>query len=101
MPAKCGAGRRRTRRTAWQRKHHSMGIGELHHGDLTSRGYSVTKSKTARRSALRRVVKAEGPLKAFRQLNAVAVYTKNSAPTKARTFKADRNWVRKTYMKSR
>jgi hypothetical protein len=50
---------------------------------------------------LRRVVKAEGPLKAFRQLNAVAVYTKNSAPTKSRTFRADRNWVRKTYMKSK
>lgn len=100
MPAKCGSSRRRTRRTAWQKKH-GPGIGKLHHGDLTSRGYSVSKSKTARRSALRRVVKAEGPLKAFRQLNAVAVYSKNSSPTKSRTFKADRNWVRKTYMKSK
>jgi hypothetical protein len=99
MPAKCGSGRRRTR-SAWQRKH-GEGIGELHHGDLSSRGYSVSRSKTARRSALRRVVKAEGPLKAFRQLNAVAVYTKNSSPTKSRTFRADRNWVRKTYMKSK
>jgi hypothetical protein len=100
MPSKCGSGRRRTRRTAWQKKH-GPGIGELHKGDLTSRGYSVTKSKTARRSALKKVVRAEGPLKAFRQLNAVAVYSKNSAPTKSRTFKADRNWIRKTYMKSR
>ena len=92
MPRTCGSSRR---------KHHSEGIGPLHHGDLTSRGYSATKSKTARRSALKKVVKAEGPLKVFRQLNAIAVYDKNSAPTKSRTFKADRNWVRKTYMKSK
>lgn len=90
MPVKCGAGKTRRK-----------GIGPLHHGDLTSRGYSASKSKTARRSALRRVVKAEGPLKAFRQLNAVAVYDKRSAPSKAKTFKADRNWVRKTFMKSK
>lgn len=100
MPSTCGSGRRKTRRTSWQKKH-GPGIGPLHHGDLTSRGYSVSKSRTARRSALRRVVKAEGPLKAFRQLNAVAVYSKRSAPSKAKTFKVDRNWVRKTYMKSK
>jgi hypothetical protein len=91
MPTTCGSGR----------KHHSEGIGPLHKGDLTSRGYSVSKSRTARRSALRRVVKAEGPLKVFRQLNAVAVYDKRSAPSRSKTFKADRNWVRKTYMKSK
>jgi len=97
MPSTCGSGRRKT----WKQKHHSQGIGPLHKGDLTSRGYSASKSKTARRSALRKVVKAEGPLKAFRQLNAVAVYSKRSAPSKAKTFKADRNWVRKTYMKTK
>jgi len=91
MPATCGLGGRRTQR---------KGIGPLHRGDLTSRGYSASKSKTARRSALKKVVKAEGPLKAFRQLNAIAVYDKNSAPTKSRTFKADRNWIRRTYMKN-
>jgi hypothetical protein len=91
MPTLCGSSRKR----------HSKGIGPLHKGDLTSRGYSVSKSKTARRSALRQVVKAEGALKVFRQLNAVAVYDKRSAPSASKTFKADRNWVRKTYMKSK
>lgn len=91
MPSTCRQGGRRTQR---------KGIGPLHKGDLTSRGYSASKSKTVRRSALKKVVKAEGPLKAFRQLNAIAVYDKNSAPTKSRTFKADRNWVRRTYMKN-
>ena len=83
----------------WQQIHHSPGIGQLHHGDLSSRGYSVKKGKTARRRALSKVVKAEGPLKTFRQLNAVAVYTKKRSKTKSKTFKADRNWIRKTYMK--
>jgi hypothetical protein len=93
----CNLGGRKT----WKQKHHSEGIGQLHKGDLTSKGYSLSKGKTARRSALKKVVKIEGPLKAFRQLNAVAVYTKKTAPSKSKTFKADRNWVRKTYMKTK
>jgi len=105
MPSTCGmkkidemkAGKRR--RKTWRQKHHSKGIGELKHGDLEKRGYSVKKSKTSRHSALRKVVKKEGALSTFRKLNAVSVYTKNSSPTKSKTFKKDRNWVRKTFMK--
>ena len=89
MPSTCSMGGRKTKKN---------GIGKLHKGDLTSRGYSSTKSKTLRRRALKKVVKAEGALKVFRQLNAVAVYDKRSAPGKSRIFKTDRNWVRKTFM---
>lgn len=91
-------GRRKTKRT-WKQKHHSEGIGPLRHGDLTSKGYSVKNGKTSRQRALRKVVKTEGALSTFRKLNAIAVYDKNSSPTKSRTFKRDRNWVRKTFMK--
>lgn len=102
MPSSCGmkrlvdemkAGRRRK---TWR---NSIGIGELKHGDLEKRGYSVKKSKTSRHSALRKVVKKEGALSTFRKLNAISVYTKNSSPTKSKTFKKDRNWIRKTFMK--
>jgi hypothetical protein len=76
------------------RKH---GIGELKKGEL--HGYHASNSKTSRRRSMRKTVRSVGPLSTFRKLNALAVYTKNSAPTKSRTIKADRNWVKKTYMK--
>jgi hypothetical protein len=79
-------------------KHHSEGIGPLHHGDLSKRGYSVKKGKTARHRALKKVVRDEGPLSTFRKLNAVATYTKNESPSKSKTFKRDRNWIKKTFM---
>jgi hypothetical protein len=88
----CGAGK------TWKQKHHSKGIGELRHGDLSKRGYSVTKGKTARHRALKKVVRAEGPLSTFRKLNAVSTYTKNTSKTKSKTFKRDRNWIKKTFM---
>lgn len=90
----CGAARH-TRK--WWKTH---GIGTMRKGDLSSRGYSVAKGKTARHRALRKTVKALGPLSTFHKLNAVAVLTKRSSKGKSKTFKADRNWVKKTFMKS-
>jgi hypothetical protein len=75
-------------------------IGPLKKGVLSSTGYSVKNSLPKRRKSLKKLVKKEGALKAFKQLNLVAVYNKNSAPTKSRTFKRDRNWIRRTFMKS-
>ncbi len=75
-------------------------IGPLKKGVLSSTGYSVKKPLKQRRKTLKKLVKKEGALKAFRQLNVVAVYNKNSAPTKSQTFKRDRNWIRRTFMKS-
>ena len=90
--SKCGAGK------TFRQKHHSKGIGMLEKGDLSKKGYSVKKGKTARHRALKKVVRAEGPLSTFRKLNAVSTYTKNTSPSKSKTFKRDRNWVKKTFM---
>ena len=100
MPSTCNLGGKRTsHKRTWRQKHHSIGIGELDKGDLVSKGYSVKKTLRSRHKALKKVVKSEGALSTFRKLNAVAVYTKNQSPTKSKTFKRDRNWVRKTFMK--
>jgi Family of unknown function (DUF5771) len=94
MSGTCGTGGRRHTRRYW--KTHE-GIGSLKHGEL--HGYHASKGKTSRHSALRKTVRSVGALSTFRKLNAIATYTKYSSPTKSRTIKADRNWVKKTYMK--
>ncbi len=83
-------------RGKWAAKH-GPGIGELTPGGLM--GYSPSMSKTARHTKLRKVVKSKGALSTFRKLNALATYTKRTAKGKSKTAKADRNWVKKTYMK--
>lgn len=80
----------------WSAKH-GPGIGELKPGGLM--GYTPSSSKTARHAKLRKVVKSKGALSTFRKLNALATYTKRTAKSKSKTAKADRNWVKKTYMK--
>ena len=79
----------------WTSKH-GPGIGELKPGGLM--GYSTTLSRTTRRQKIRKAVKKAGPLKTFRRLQALSTYTKRTAPTKSRTAKTDRNWVKKTFM---
>ena len=89
----CGSGGRRyTKR--YLRSH---GIGELKKGEL--HGYHAKSSKRSRHKALRKTVRSVGPLSTFRKLNALSVYTKNSAPSKSKTIKTDRNWIKKTFMK--
>lgn len=75
---------------------HGPGIGELKPGGLM--GYSPSMSKTARHKKLSKVVKSKGALSTFRKLNALSTYTKRTAKGKSKTAKADRNWVKKTYM---
>jgi len=72
-------------------------IGALKKGELTSKGYSTTGSLKQRHTALKKAVRSYGRLSTLRKLNAVAVLTKRTAPKSARKFKADRNWVKKTY----
>lgn len=79
-----GGGRRRGR------------IGPLKKGTLM--GYTTLSKVRSRRSTLRKVVRRVGALSAFRKLNAVATYSKRRAPKAARTFKRDRNWIRKTFL---
>jgi hypothetical protein len=75
---------------------HGPGIGKLEEGTLM--GYTPSKSKTARHSALRKSVKRHGALSTFRKLNALATYTKRTAKGKSKIAKSDRNWVKKTFM---
>jgi hypothetical protein len=79
----------------WEKKH-GPGIGELKPGGLM--GYSTSQSKTARHKHLNKAVKKVGAVSTFRKLNALSTYTKRSAKGKSKTAKADRNWVKKTYM---
>jgi hypothetical protein len=90
-------GRRRTHRTKWQKKH-GPGIGPLKEGKLVRLGYAATKGKTARHRALKKAVKRYGALSTFRKLNAASTYTKRTSKGRSRTFKTDRNWVKKSYM---
>lgn len=83
-------GRRRTRKNR---------IGPLKEGKLTRFGYAVTKGKTARHRALNKAVRSYGPLSTFRKLQAVSTFTKRTSKGKSRTFKADRNWVRKRFFR--
>lgn len=76
------------------------GIGRLREGDLSKFGYDnvTTLSAGRRHLALARAVREYGALSLFRKLNAVYVYTRRSSPASSRIFKADRDWVRATYM---
>lgn len=76
------------------------GIGPLREGDLSRFGYDkvTTLSVGQRHLALARAVREYGALSLFRKLNAVYVYTRRSSPASSRIFKADRDWVRATYM---
>ena len=76
------------------------GIGPLKAHDLDKFGYMNVKSTSAteRHAALAKAVKAYGALSVFRKLNAIAVYTRRTAPASSRIFLADRNHVRSKYM---
>ena len=72
-------------------------IGPLKKGSLTDLGYSASDSSATRHASLSKAVGKYGRLSTYRKLNAVATLTKNTAPAKAAVFKADRDWVKKTY----
>jgi hypothetical protein len=74
------------------------GIGKLKEGKLVRLGYSAVKGKTARHKALKKAVKRYGALSTFRKLNAASTYTKRTSKGRSRTFKTDRNWVKKSFM---
>jgi len=71
------------------------GIGPLRKGDLSQFGYDhVTRTSEGRRHlALAKAVHEYGALSVLRKLNAVYVYTRNTAPASSAIFKADRNWI--------
>lgn len=68
-------------------------IGPLRKGDLKSVGYDATVRAAVRHGALAKAVAKYGRLSTLRKLNAVAVLTKRTVPSRSKTYKADRNWV--------
>ena len=70
-------------------------------GLLTMYGYSVSKSATARHRALTKAIRAghQKPLSVFRRLQAVATLSKRTLPTYAKTYRLDRNFVGRKYLK--
>jgi hypothetical protein len=75
------------------------GIGPLRKGDLSKFGYDhvVSMSALKRKIALAKAVRAYGSLTVWRKLNALYVYTKNTAPESSALFDEDRNWIKEHY----
>jgi hypothetical protein len=75
------------------------GIGPLRKGELSKYGYEnvVLLNIRQRRMALEKAIRQYGPLTTWRKLNAVYVYTRNTAPESSRVFKADMDWIRRTF----
>lgn len=72
------------------------GIGALRKGELTKYGYEnvISLSLAKRHAALQKAVDEYGSLGVWRKLNAVAVYTKRTAPHISKIFKEDMAWIR-------
>lgn len=83
----------RKHKTAWQKRTGMQGIRTLKKGLLTKVGYSVTAPVSRRRAAVKAAVKKYGRASTIRKLNAVAVYTRKSSPTKSRAFKKDMKYA--------
>jgi hypothetical protein len=81
----------------WQTVRRMMGIGPLRKGDLTAFGYSHTKGTTARHEAIDKAVSRYGRNSTIRKLNAIAVYSKRTAPSRSRIYKRDMRYVQKKY----
>ena len=72
------------------------GIGRLRKGNLSVFGYKDVRmlSEEHRHTALEAAVSKYGSLSIWRKLNALFVYTKNTAPDSSVLFHADRDWVK-------
>ena len=74
-----------------------LAIAPLRKGELLKYGYSYRKPAEERHEALRKAEKEFGELGLYRKLNAVAKLSTRTAPEASKVFKADRDWVKKTY----
>jgi hypothetical protein len=81
----------------WQTVRGMPGIGALKKGDLTSMGYSHTKPTAERHAALEKAVAKYGRASTIRKLNAIAVYSKRTAPSRAKTYRTDMHTVQKKF----
>jgi hypothetical protein len=81
----------------WQTVRRMMGIGPLGRGDLIAMGYSHTKPTEERHAAIDKAVQKYGRNKTIRKLNAIATYSKRTAPTRSAVYKRDMHYVQKKY----
>jgi Family of unknown function (DUF5771) len=81
----------------WQTVRRMLGIGPLRQGDLTGLGYHATDKASIRHAALDKVVSRYGKVSALRKVNAIATYTKRTAPSRSRTYKTDLHYIQKKY----
>lgn len=72
-------------------------IAPLRKGELRKHGYVYRLPTEQRHAALKKAVKEFGPLGVYRKLNAVAKLAVRTAPGASKTFKEDRNWVKRKY----
>jgi hypothetical protein len=72
-------------------------IGTLKKGLLSKYGYKSQNNVADRHASLKKAVAAYGALSVLRKLNAVAVYTRRTAPAVSAIFKADMKWVRASF----
>lgn len=77
---------------------HGKDLGiKLKKGLLSNLGYSIDKSRTDRRKALRKAVKLYGSLSTQKKLNLIATYHKRTNPKISKKFKEDYAWVKRTF----
>jgi hypothetical protein len=81
----------------WQTLRRMIGIGPLSRGDLISLGYSHTKPTATRHEVLDKAVKKYGRAATIRKLNAIATYSKRTAPSRAKTYRTDMHYVQKNF----
>lgn len=81
----------------WTSKTGLRGIGPLRKGDLTSLGYRHTLRASQRHAAITRAVQKYGRNSTLRKLNAIAVYSKRTAPSRSKVYKTDVHYVQKKY----
>lgn len=84
-------------RGRWQTVRGTKGIGSLKEGELKSLGYSHTLTASQRHTAIDKAVKKYGRNSTIRKLNAIATYTKRTAPSRSKTYKTDQHYVQKKY----
>ncbi len=72
-------------------------IPKLKKGLLEKYGYHGREPVAKRHTALRKAERAYGSTNLIRKLNAIYVLNRNTSPSLAAKFKADENWVRRTF----
>ena len=72
-------------------------FGPLKRGELSQYGYSFRTPESQRHAALKKAVQEYTPLGVFRKLDAVAKLMVRTAPTAAKVFAADSDWIRSKF----